>query len=228
MKTKFRSLFYVSCLFTGVSLSQASIVTWQAAVLNGTAPAVTLFTTVLAGSPQVINVGNLSGDRSFEFIYNAGVGGVSQALLGSQDTASGRQGLKVDQYLNTGMYGMTDFGVADYTSTVPYILNQDVDIVYVSNGVDTQMYLNGALAYTFVGVDLTITGLNGIGAADDVAHTGFFDVLAGNVLGFASYDSALSPAEVATHYNSFVIPEPSMAGMASLAGLAAISRRRRS
>jgi hypothetical protein len=90
------------------------------------------------------------------------------------------------------------------------------------------MYLNGALAYTFAGVDLTITGLNGIGAADDATHTGFFDVLAGNVLGFASYDSALSAAEVATHYNSFVIPEPSMAGMASLAGLAAISRRRRS
>jgi hypothetical protein len=95
--------------------------------------------------------------------------GVSQALLGSQDPASGRQGLKVDQYQNTGMYGMTDFGVLDYTSTVPYILNQDVDIVYVSNGVDTQMYLNGALAYTFVGVDLTITGLNGIGAADDAS-----------------------------------------------------------
>ena len=227
MKLACRSLFYVGWLLSGVEVTKASIVTWQGEVLTGTIPTVTLFATVLAGNPQVINVGNLSGDRSFEFIYNAGVGGVSQALLGSQDAASGMQGLKVDQYLNTGRYGMTDFGVEDYTSTVPYILNQDVDIVYVSNGIDTQMYLNGVLAYTFTGVDLTITGLNGIGAADNATHTGFFDVLAGNVLGFASYDSALSAAEVAAHYNSFVIPEPSIAGLTLLAGLAAIAGRRR-
>ena len=230
MKFSGRLLLGAVCLLVGEGISRATLLAWEGEVLKGTIPVKTLFTTVSNGNPQVIDVGALTGDRSFEFIYNAGIGGPSQALLGSQDPLSGRQGLKVDQYLNTGMYGMTDFGVADYTSIVPYILNEDVDIVFTSDGIDTLMYVNGALADTYSGVDLTITGLNGIGGGDNATHTGFFDVLAGDIFGFASYDAVLSPAEVAAHHTAFAaaVPEPTSAGLLVLGTLLAGVRRRRS
>jgi hypothetical protein len=221
------SLATVAALFAGTGLSHATLATWQAAVGTGAAPAVTHYTTVSGAAPITINVGTLTGDRSFEFIYNAGIGGASQALLGSQDPASGGQGLKVDQWQNTGVYGITDFGVLDYSSDDPYLLNQDVHIVFTSNGVDTNMFLNGLLVHTFGGVDLTITGFNGIGAADNAAHTAYFDLLAGNIFGFVSYDSELSSAEVLDHYNAFIIPEPAAAALAALAGLSLAGRRRR-
>ncbi len=206
--------------------AHATLATWQAEVGAGTAPAVTLFSTVSGATPQSINVGSLSGDRAFEFIYNAGTGVPSQALLGSQDAASGSQGLKVDQWNASGVYGVTDFGVADHYSSASTLTNQDVHIIYSSDGVDTHMYLNGALAFTYIGVDLTVTGLAGIGAADNSTHTAFFDQLQGSIFGFASYDSALSAAEVGAHYNAFVIPEPGVAGLAMLAGFTWLARRR--
>ena len=172
-------------------------------------------------------LGALSGDRSLEFIYNATGGGASQALIGSQNGASGAQGLKVNQWNNTGMYGVTDFGVADHTSPVGSLLDQAVHIVFTSDGLDTIMYLNGAPSHTFGGVDLTITGSNAIGAAVNAAGVAYFDNLLGSVLGFASYDSALSPAEVSAHFNAFVVPEPASAGViVASAGLLGLRRRR--
>ena len=208
------------------TMAGASLTTWQAEVAIGTAPAATVFTPTSGASPAVVDVGALSGDRSFEFIYFSNGASASQALIGSQAVASGRQGLKAEQWNNTGLYGMTDFGVADYNSTTTSIINLDTHLVYTSDGVDTQMYLNGSLAYTFVGVDLTLTGLNALAAASSADHTSFFDLLSGSVLGFASYDSALSPAEVSAHYNAFVVPEPASAGMLLLAGLGLVRRRR--
>ena len=215
------------CFTGGATVANASLATWQAEVNIGTAPAVTVFSPTSGAAPALVDVGTLSGDRSFEFIYNAGVGGASQALIGSQAGASGGQGLKVDQWNQSGVYGMTDFGVADHYSTIPYILNQDVHVVYSSDGVDTQMYLNGSLTFTFAGVDLTLTGVNALGAASNADHSVFFDNLAGNVLGFASYDSALSAGEVASHYAAFVMPEPAGTGLTLLAGLGLAVRRRR-
>lgn len=221
-----RSLIASAALLT-VAPAHATLTTWQAEVAVGTAPAATLFSTVSGAAPQLFDVGSLTADRSLEFIYNASPGGASQALIGTQDTASGRQGLKVNQWNNTGMYGVTDFGVADYTSSVPYLVDQDVHIVFTSDGVNTEMYLNGAPAFTFPNVDLTLTGTVGIGAAYDHVTGGYFDLLLGNIHGFASYDSALSPAEVSAHYDAFLIPEPGVAGLAALAGLTLLTRRRK-
>ena len=224
-------LFLLSCSFVlnGAQVARASLATWQTAVGVGTAPVTTVFTPTSGASPALVNVGALTDDRSFEFIYNAGptVAG-SQALLGSQAGASGVQGLKADQWQNSGVYGMTDFGVADYYSTTTSLLNQDVHIVYTSDGVDTLMYVNGGLAHTFAGVDLTITDVNALAAASNPTHTAFFDNLVGDVLGFASYDAALSAAEVSAHYNAFVIPEPGTPLLALAgAGLAMMRSRRR-
>lgn len=226
---KLPSVITASILALTAASSHATLAMWQAEVGSGTATVSTVFDTVNGATPQMIDVGALSGDRSFEFIYNAAGGGASQALIGSQNGASGAQGLKVNQWNNTGMYGMTDFGVADHTSTAAYLIDQDVHIVFTSDAVDTTMYINGASAYTFAGVDLTVTGLTALGAASNPDGTAFFDNLAGNIYGFASYDSALSAAEVLSHYNAYAaaVPEAGTSGLLLLAGIAAARSRRR-
>ncbi|MFN0126747.1 MAG: PEP-CTERM sorting domain-containing protein [Verrucomicrobiales bacterium] len=106
--------------------------------------------------------------------------------------------------------------------------NVDLHVVYTSNGTDTSIFLNGALADTMTGFALNLTGSQGLGAARNGTDDGFFDVLVGNIYGFASYNSALSAGEIQSHYNAFTaIPEPAAIGLAALAGLAGLSRRRR-
>jgi hypothetical protein len=226
---KMRNLpLILGALVAGASASHATLLTWQSEVGAGTAPASTLFSTVDGAAPVTFNVGALAGDRSFEFIVNSGAGGDSQALIGSLVVgATGRQGLKFEQWQNTGMYGVTDFGVADFVSTIPYDINRDVHIVFTSDGTtNTSMFIDGTLRDTFP-TPLRMTGNQGIGAALNATATGYIDNLAGNILGFASYDSALSPSEITAHYNAFtVIPEPAAAALLALGALGMIRRRR--
>jgi hypothetical protein len=94
-----------------------------------------------------------------------------------------------------------------------------------SDGVSgTDMYLNGVNVYSFSGAPLQIFGMQGL--AGIAESTGAFtDLLDGNILGFASYDSALSASEIRTHSNAFFsVPEPSTM---SLFGLAVASLFRR-
>ncbi|MBP7950469.1 MAG: hypothetical protein KA004_12510 [Verrucomicrobiales bacterium] len=227
MKTTIATITLLGTLLGGAATSLAALSQWQSEVALGTSPAATYFSTVSGASPIRLDVGTLSGDRSFEFIYNSTSGGPSQAFMGSQAASSGQQGLKLDQWNATGFFGLTDFGVADYTSSVSYPQGADTHVVYSSNGSDTLLYVNGTLAYTFTGVDLTATGINGLAAASNAANSSFFDNMNGSILGFASYDSALSPAEVQTHAAAFAIPEPGAAALGLMAGLVAAVRRRR-
>ena len=100
-------------------------------------------------------------------------------------------------------------------------------VVFTSDGVTTDMFTDGIFRFNYP-TPLRMTGNQGIGAATADGVGAFFDVMQGNILGFASYDSALSPAEVAQHNGAFAaVPEPGVValGLVSLAGLA---RRRRS
>lgn len=203
---------------------------WQAEVGTGTPAAATQFSTISA--PVLFDVGALSGDRSFEFIFSANSvaeGSVSSALIGTQSVSGGRQGLKYEQWENTGFFGATAFGVADYTSTVPVQDNTTLHAVFTSNGTTTDFYLNGSLAYTFDSLGLALNGLQGLGGASNADGSAFFDVLPGSISGFASYDSALAPAEISSHFAAFTaVPEPGSAALAALAGLALVCRRARS
>ncbi len=220
------TLLTSAILLAGVAGSQATLSAWQTEVSSvGTAPATTYFSTVPGGSPIIFNVGALSADRSFEFIVNSPSGGISQALIGTQDPANGRQGLKFDQCCNTGLYGMTNFGVIDYNSTTPTDFGRDVHIAFTSDGSSTNMYTDGIFRFSFP-TGLIMTGNQGLGAGDNLGT--FFDVMAGNILGFPSYDSALSAAEVFQHNNAFtVIPEPTGALLGVLAAFGILGRRRR-
>ncbi len=222
-----RKMLAIACLMAATAgAARATLLTWQSSV-NASSPAATLFTTVSGASPQMFNVGTLSGDRSFEFIYNASPGSPSQALMGSNQAGSGNQGLKLNQWDNTGKYGLTAFGVADYTSTTNSVYSQNAHVVYSSNGTNTILYVNGVAAYTFTGVALGSTGMNALGAQIN-ANAVYNDNLQGNILGFASYDTALSATDVAAHYAAFqAVPEPGVAGLSLLAGLGLLTGRRR-
>ncbi|MGI8603928.1 MAG: PEP-CTERM sorting domain-containing protein [Verrucomicrobiales bacterium] len=219
-------LLILGLLMAGATVSQATLSSWQNEVNAGTPPAATLFATTSGSSPIIFNVGNLSGDSSFEFIVHSGPFGASQALMGTQNPATGQQGLKFEQWQETGMYGITDFGLVDHVSTIPYDTNRDVHIVFTSDGLTTNMYIDGAFSYNF-GVGMRMTGNQGLAAATNATETAFFDLMDGNIIGFASYDSALSPAEITDHFDAFtVVPEPASVTLIALGCLASIRRRR--
>lgn len=208
------------CLSLGITCgAEATISAWQTEVGLGTAPASTVFNTT--SDPILHDVGALTGARSFEFIVNAdAVAGVSTALMGARPG----WGIKFEQWNNTGTLGLTQFGVADHISAVPSPVG-DAQVVFTTDGTNgTNIYVNGTFAQNMAQV-VNISGPVGLGGVYDGGP--FFDVLDGDILGFASYDSELSAVEVQTHSDAFFVPEPSSVALLGLGGLALLVRRRR-
>ncbi|HIE87530.1 MAG TPA: hypothetical protein EYP91_11950, partial [Gammaproteobacteria bacterium] len=58
--------------------------------------------------PTVVDFGDLSGDASYEFFFNASKAGASTAIAGNDAFA-----FKLDQWNEQGVFGTTVFGVAD-------------------------------------------------------------------------------------------------------------------
>jgi hypothetical protein len=200
------SLIIAGSLVVPVSLP-AALSEWQAAVESaGTTPSATylkgLQGPAISGfEPVVLDVGTLSGPRSFEFIVNAGAAGSSSALIG----LAGVQGLKFEQNFETGHVGITDYGIADHDSPVPSPLHQDSQIVFTCDGTDTRLYINGTAVHTFTGVDLVLSGPQTLGGVSDGVGGAVFDRLDGHILGFASYASELTAAEIAAHHTAFKV-----------------------
>jgi hypothetical protein len=209
----------------GRALTQAEV-NQRFQALAAPAPAPTIFTAwenlvssdqpaalrlepVLGSSPVSISVGTFAvgSPRSFEFIFNAAGAGPSKTLLGSLNAASGGQSLKLNQWNNTGNFGLTTSGVADEVfSNSPTLSNQSVHAVFVSNGSVTSLYLNGVLQTGSISRAMRITGTNALGAAGNAAHTGFFDNLDGTIQRFASYGRALTQAEVTQRHQALNSP----------------------
>ena len=73
----------VLVLLACAPVTKATLIDYQAQVTSvGTPPAATLFTTVSGTAPVTVNVG--TGDRTFEYIVNAGLGGQSSAFMGAR------------------------------------------------------------------------------------------------------------------------------------------------
>lgn len=209
--------------------ADADLAGWQSEVTsNGTTAAATHFTTVNGSAPTTINVGSLSNEMTFEFIVNSGGNGASQTLLG--DRLGNDQGIKFEQWNDTGNYGITNFGVADFDSRIAHTTGTDIHLVFAFDGTDTFIWVNGVNVGTMT-TDLGITGTTGLGnfLDSDGISFGGDDALDGDILGFASYDAELSGAEIGTHFAAFsAVPEPSSCGMLALASIGFFVRRRKS
>lgn len=164
---------------------------WDIAATTGTTPAYRHLEPVSGTAPVMVNIGALSDDRTFEFIVSAGDSAASACLMGNIT-----QGLKFEQWNNTGNLGMTNFGVADFDSGFPAPFYEEAHLIFSSDGTDTYLYVNGELAHVFSGTPLTGSGFNGLGARATVSY---FDRLDGHIFGFAGYKAALGGAEIAAH-----------------------------
>ncbi|MFI4860770.1 MAG: LamG-like jellyroll fold domain-containing protein [Phycisphaerales bacterium JB063] len=214
----------VAALAIGASAS-AGIVEWQAAVAGDSAG----YMNTGIASPIVDNIGSYddstNGGVTYEFIVNATNDGVSSALMGARDTGVGDNGaVKWEQWPDTTTFGATAFGVADFDSGVSNIPGVNTHVVFIADGTDMDVYVNGSYSGTMAGASLALSGDVGIGQAYDPI-IGNFDVLTGTILGVAVYDSALSASSVSQHYNAY-IPEPGSFALLGMGGLAMLRRRR--
>ncbi|HUA69194.1 MAG TPA: hypothetical protein VMA13_11660 [Candidatus Saccharimonadales bacterium] len=167
---------------------------------------------------------NLVGRHYHEFIVNGQIGpSTSGALM-----ADGVQAIKFDQYPNTGLYGATQYGIADYSFGVPTTVGSDVVLDFVANSGagTTALFVNGVAAGTTVPFALTLSGSVTVGGAP--SGEGFFDEFNGQILGLATFDSALSDSEIMAHANAFTaVPEPGSLPIVIGFGVSALGAVRR-
>ena len=181
----------------------AAIQAWETAV---TADAPTfLLTNIVDG---VYDIGTLSGDISYEFIVrgNPAEEMASMGLMGRRDFGDSSAGLKYEQWPDTGTYGATIFGVADYDFGVATAPGEDTHLVFISSEAagTTSLYVNGVYGGQIEDV-ITLSGVTGIGyiaSAEDGSAS--FDNFDGSVFGVAVYDAALSEAAIAAHAEAFL------------------------
>lgn len=227
MKYIFCFAFLVT--FTSLGFAQG-IAGWQASAESAGVGYIATDIT----EPQQVDIGVFDvatdGGITYEFIYNVPeISGASSAFIGSLSAPEGMSaGLKLDQWPNSGTFGATAFGVADYTSGVSHNIGADAHVVFVADGTDLGIYLNGEFAETVPGASVMLNGLTGIGHAYNHGNEGSVDPLGGTLLGVGIYDSALSADAIGANFAAFV-PEPSSGSLAIVlfGALGTLLRQRR-
>ncbi len=149
----------------------------------------------------VYDIGSLGGEITYEFVVqsNPEEEQASMCLIGRRDFGDTQAGLKYEQWNNTGTYGATIFGVADYDFGVANDPGVVTHLVFVSSEEmgTTDLYVNGAYQGS-VASAITLSGLVGIGygAQDREGADPFFDDFDGAIFGVAIYDRDLSATEI--------------------------------
>jgi len=148
--------------------------------------------------PTVVDFGDLSGDASYEFFFNATKAGASTAIAGNNAFA-----FKLDQWNEQGVFGTTVFGVADNLFTavegksVASVFDRDVHVVLVNDTAagETRLYVDGDHVGVLAG-NFELAGEAKVMGARIEANT---DPMGdGSVMHkWAVYNSALSGAEIA-------------------------------
>ena len=148
--------------------------------------------------PTVVDFGDLSGDASYEFFFNATKAGASTAIAGNNAFA-----FKLDQWNEQGLFGTTVFGVADNLFTavegksVASVFDRDVHVVLVNDTAagETRLYVDGDHVGVLDG-NFELAGEAKVMGARIAANT---DPMGdGSVMHkWAVYNSALSGAEIA-------------------------------
>jgi len=157
----------------------------------------------------VYDIGTLDGEITYEFVVrsNPNEQEASMCLIGRRGFGDTKAGLKYEQWENTGTYGATLFGVADYDFGVPTNPGIETDLVFVSSASagTTELYVNGVLKGS-VPAAITLSGLVGIGYGAGAADGSVtFDNFDGAIYGVAIYDRALSKAEIRVHSDAYFV-----------------------
>lgn len=151
-----------------------------------------------ATSPTTVNFGTLTGDATYVFYLNATKGGASTAIAGDDSVA-----IKLDQWNEQGVFGLTVFGVADHVfepvddASVASIFDQDVHVTVVNDTTNqqTKLYLDGALSGT-IAANFDLAGPGKILAArinEDTDPAGPGSIL----YSWATYNAALPEDTIA-------------------------------
>ena len=149
-------------------------------------------------SPAIVDFGNLSGDASYEFFFNAEKGGASTAIAGNAAI-----GIKLDQWNEQGLFGLTEFGVADHIfetageGTPESVFNQDVHVVIVNDATngETRLYIDGVYS-GLIASNFELAGEGKVMAAridEDTDPMGDGSIL----YSWATYDGALPDDKIA-------------------------------
>jgi ribosomal protein L14 len=102
--------------------------------------------------PTVVNFGDLGNQATYEFFFNAVMDGASTAIAGNNAFA-----IKLDQWNNQGVFGTTQFGVADNLfeavagQSVASVFGAPVHVVIATNADGSSLYINGTLSGTWAG-----------------------------------------------------------------------------
>jgi len=166
----------------------------------------------------VYDIGVFSGDQTYEFIVISDPceTEASMALIGRRDFGDTAAGIKYEQWNNTGTYGATIFGVADYDFGVPTAPGEYTHLVFVSDANSTTLFVNGVEAGS-VATPISLSGKVGIGyGAQAEDGSAFFDDFDGSIFGVAIYDKALSAAAIEKNatafFNPIAITDPNLVG----------------
>ena len=187
---------------------ESNVAKWEAAAISLGAG----FLATGIAEPDVADIGaydiETGGGITYEFVYIVPeVTGASSAFLGSLNAPEGQNaGLKFDQWPNSGTYGATAFGVADFTSEVAHAVGEETHVVFVADGFDLDIFVNGEFQDTLLEASVALSGLTGIGHAYNHDTEGSVDALGGTLLGIAIYDEALDDATIAANYEELSTP----------------------
>jgi concanavalin A-like lectin/glucanase superfamily protein len=186
----------------------AGLAAWEDAAMAA-APAF-FATDVVDG---IYDIGALSGDITYEFIVQSNPleEQASMALIGRRNFGDTQVGLKYEQWNNTGTYGATVFGVADYdygVATNPGVITH-LAFVSSEDTATTALYVDGVLQGS-IDSAITLSGLVGIGyGAQAEDGSDFFDDFDGAIFGVAIYDAALSSGQIRVNADTYLQNGPS-------------------
>jgi hypothetical protein len=149
-------------------------------------------------TPAIVDFGKLSGDASYEFFFKAVKGGASTAIAGNAAI-----GIKLDQWNEQGVFGLTEFGVADHifapagAGTPESVFDQDVHVVIVNDATngESRLYIDGIYSGVLAS-NFELTGEGKVMAAridEDTDPMGDGSI----IYSWATYDGALPEEKIA-------------------------------
>jgi hypothetical protein len=163
------------------------------------APTLVASSSGTVSAPTVASFGVLSNSTSYEFVFNAVKGGASTAIAGNDTWA-----FKLDQWDQQGIFGTTQFGVADNVFTavagqsVASVFGRRVHVVIVCDTAAKQsrLYIDGVRVGTWAGTFLLSGNVKVMGArlTQETDHMG-----AGSTMDrWATYQGVFTDEQVAT------------------------------